>query len=43
MSKYFFIAAEVVSVCIYATIVLMFHAFGMVLGGIYKCYKWIAR
>ena len=39
MSKYFFMAAEIVSVCVYATLVLMFHTFGMILGGIWKLYK----
>ena len=41
MSRCCFIAAEMVSVCVYATIVLMFHTFGMLLGGIWRLYKWI--
>jgi len=41
MTKYFFMAAEIVSVCVYACIVLMFHTLGLVLGGTYKFYKWI--
>jgi hypothetical protein len=41
MSKYFFIIAEVVSVCVYATIVLMFNVLGLILGGTWKAFKWI--
>jgi len=40
MAKYFFMAAELVSVCVYATIVLMFHVLGGVLGGIWRLFKW---
>ena len=39
MAKYFFMAAEIVSVCVYACIVLMFHTCGLLLGGIWKVYK----
>lgn len=41
MSNYFFVVAEIVSVCVYATIVLMFHTLGLILGGTYKLFKWI--
>lgn len=42
MAKYCFVAAELVSVCVYATIVLMFHVLGAVLGGIWSAYKFLA-
>lgn len=41
MTRYCFIAAEAVSVCVYATIVLMFHVCGMLLGGIWRFVQWI--
>ena len=41
MSRYFFVVAELVSVCVYATIVLMFHVLGIIFGGTYRLFKWI--
>lgn len=41
--KYCFVTAEIVSMCVYATLVLAFHVLGTLLGLTWSTLKWIRR